>query len=273
MSEIRAFFLAIVCFFAGIFCFFKGFWIYRKYRLLADTPETPIRSLSMGLAEIHGQAKDEEKLLSPVTCTPCYLYQVVVHRSHSNPKGEKTKSHFFTDLKEVKFHLEDASGKVLVDPLGAELDLEERGQHAFFGELRFDPAARKLPDGRMDTERAGHRPSHDELLAYVSQVASRDNIITSSTHLDAFDYYSLAECCIVPEASYDVTGTCAENPKPLDEHDRNMIVKGQNETTFLISSKSKKDIQKMLRRRAAKYVFGGASLSVACLGFILWMLS
>jgi len=29
----------------------------------------------------------------------------------------------------------------------------------------------------------------------------------------------------------------------------------------------------MLRPRAAKYILGGESLSVACLGFILWMLS
>lgn len=273
MDEFQGFLTAIVAFFAGIYWFFKGFWIYRKYRLMADTPEMPVRSIPMGLVEIHGQAKGEEKLLSPVTCTPCYLYKVEVKRSHRNKKGERTQSHFVTDLNEVKFHLEDDSGKVLVDPRGAELDLEQRGRRSFFGEVRFDPAARKVSGGIMDHERAGHRPSEDELLTYVSQVASRRDIIDSSARLDPFDSYSLEEYCIVPEVPYDVTGTCVENPKPQDEHDRNMIVKGQNETTFVISSKSEKDLERALRRRAAKYIFGGACLSVVSLGIILWRIS
>jgi hypothetical protein len=32
----------------GIFTFFKGFRDFRKYRLIADTPEIPIRSVPMG---------------------------------------------------------------------------------------------------------------------------------------------------------------------------------------------------------------------------------
>ena len=58
---------------AGIHFFFKGFRIFRKYRVLADTPETPIRSLAMGLVEIHGKAKGDELVDSPVSRTPCLL--------------------------------------------------------------------------------------------------------------------------------------------------------------------------------------------------------
>jgi hypothetical protein len=271
--DIRAVLLAVVTFFAGFFVFFRGFWIFREYRLVEDTPETSIRSLSMGLVEIHGQAKGDSMLMSPVTCTPCYLYKVEVDRSHRNEKGDKTESHFFTDLNQVSFYLEDDSGKVLVDPCDAELDLARQGMRLFIGEVRFDPAAAKLPAGRMDPERANRRPREDELRTYVSQVASQRNVISASTHLDDFDDYTLEEYCIVPGVPYDITGTCVENPKPADEHDRNMIVKGQNERTFLISSKTKKDIQTMLRRRAVKYIAIGATLSVASLAFLIWMFS
>ena len=41
---------------AGLYLFFKGFRIFRKYRVLADTPEMPIRSIPMGLVEVHGKA-------------------------------------------------------------------------------------------------------------------------------------------------------------------------------------------------------------------------
>ena len=81
--------------------------------------------------------------------------------------------------------------------------------------------------------------------------------------------YRLTEYCIVPEYSYDITGTCVENPSPQDEHDRNMLVQGENEPTFLISCRSEQEIEGKLRWRAMKYIFGGGALSVACLALIL----
>jgi len=81
--------------------------------------------------------------------------------------------------------------------------------------------------------------------------------------------YRLTEYCIVPEGSYEVSGTCVENPNPRDEHDRNMITKGQNEPTFLISSRTEKALKSMLGRKAALHIFGGAALSVVCLAIIL----
>jgi hypothetical protein len=51
-----------------------------------------------------------------------------------------------------------------------------------------------------------------------------------------------------------------------------MIVKGQNEPTFLISWRGEKEVKSMLRKRAALHVFGGAALSVACLAILLFRL-
>jgi hypothetical protein len=73
----------------------------------------------------------------------------------------------------------------------------------------------------------------------------------------------------VPDHTYDVTATCAENPASQDQHDRNLLMKGTNEPTFVISYQSEKGIESKLRWRAAKYVFGGAALSIACLAILL----
>jgi hypothetical protein len=81
--------------------------------------------------------------------------------------------------------------------------------------------------------------------------------------------YRLTESLVVPEHWYDLTGTCVENPTPQDEHDRNLIVKGTNEPTFLLTWRSEKEIRRTLRNRAAKYIFGGGLLAVACLGIFL----
>jgi hypothetical protein len=82
--------------------------------------------------------------------------------------------------------------------------------------------------------------------------------------------YRLSEYCILPEQSYDVAGTCIENPDAEDEHDRNMIVKGRNEPTFVISWRSEKELKSRLRNRAALHIFGGAALSVVCLAVLLF---
>jgi len=84
--------------------------------------------------------------------------------------------------------------------------------------------------------------------------------------------FRFTEFCICPDHWHDVTGTCTENPNPRDEHDRNLILKGQNEPTFLISFRAAKDVERRLRRRAAGQIFGGAGLSIACMAYILYRL-
>ena len=85
----------------------------------------------------------------------------------------------------------------------------------------------------------------------------------------ASGHYRLTEYCLVPGRSYELSGTCVENPTPCDESDRNMIVKGQNETTFIISSRTEKALKSMLRRKAVIHIFGGAALSLVCLALLL----
>ena len=68
---------------------------------------------------------------------------------------------------------------------------------------------------------------------------------------------------------YDISGTCVENPHPKDANDHNMIVKGATENEFLISSKTEKQVESSLRKRAVMMVFGGAALSVVCMAILL----
>jgi hypothetical protein len=81
--------------------------------------------------------------------------------------------------------------------------------------------------------------------------------------------YRLTEFCILPEQEYDVTGTCMENPTPADEHDRNLVTKGVNEPTFLISYRTERQLESRLRNRALLMVFGGGAGAVVCLALLL----
>jgi hypothetical protein len=81
--------------------------------------------------------------------------------------------------------------------------------------------------------------------------------------------YRFTEYCILPDQPYDVTATCVENPQAQDQHDRNLLMKGTNEPTYLISYRTEKGIESTLWWRAVGYVFGGAALSVVCLAIFL----
>jgi len=276
---------AVVGFGAGLFWFFKGFRVYREYRVVADTPEIPIRSVAMGLAQIHGKAKGQQTVLSPVTKTPCFFYKVDIERWVRDKSGGHW-SHAATDVGGVRFYLEDATGKVLVDAHGAEYDLIQTTKRETAG--GGGTSLISLFGGTRDSSlTTGAGVSDSDLVNYALSVVSTAHTTFSldagsllsslgrgslSLGMGSGHRYRLSEYCIIPEHLYDVTGTCVENPNPQDEHDRNMIVKGQNEPTFLISWRSEKEIESTLRNRAALHIFGGGALSVACLAILLFRL-
>jgi len=271
---------AAVGFGAGLFWFFKGFRVYREYRVLADTPEIPIRSVAMGLVEIHGKATGQQTVLSPVTKTPCFFYKVDIERWVRDKNGGRW-SHAATQAEGTRFYLEDGTGKVLVDARGAEYDLIQtakretaRGVGGSLGRLFGG-----TPDSSLTT---GAGVSDADLLNYAEAVISTRHSSFSlsggsllggvSLGLGSAHRYRLCEYCILPEHWYDIAGTCVENPAPQDQHDQNMIVKGKNEPTFLISWRSEKELKSSLRNRALLHIFGGAALSVACLAVLLFRL-
>ena len=121
--ELKALGAAIFGFGTGLYWFFKGFKVFREYRVIKDTPEIPIRSISMGLVHVHGKAGGEETVTSPISDTPCLYYQIVVEKWITGARGGGSWTDYRTDSKGVRFNLEDASGKTAVDLQGAEVKL------------------------------------------------------------------------------------------------------------------------------------------------------
>jgi hypothetical protein len=246
---------------AGLYYFYQGFRTYREYRVLMDTPEIPIRSVAMGLVEVHGKATGVPPVPSPVTQTPCYFYTVDIENWVTDKNGGHW-NHLVTDCGGPRFYIADATGKVLVDAHKAEFDLmqtakiETRGSG--WGHLFSGIGGSSVSTGNSF-----------DLGTYASEAVARQKGSGFFSHTSAGERYRLTERLVVPEHWYDVTGTCAENPEPQDENDRNMIMKGTNEPTFLITFRSEQEIRKTLRNRAAKSIFGGGILAVVCLGIFL----
>ena len=230
----------------GLYTFFWGLKIFRKIEILKDTPTIPIRSLPMGLARIHGKASGDQLVNGPVSKTPCHFYWVDIETMN-----DRSWRHYATDADGPLFYLDDDTGKVQVDAHNAEYDLVQ--------------SARRELGKRFSS--TGSEPA-TSLLAYIGSVHAPHPgelpLMLGSGGLP-LGYFRLTEYLILPGHCYDIVGTCTQNPSPKDPHDRNFITKGQNEPTFIITSKTGKEEESTLRRRALGQMFLGAAVSIVML--------
>lgn len=245
----------------GLVLFVRGLRLYRTKLLVADTKIIPTRSVAMGVVQIQGTAKEGKPFPSPVSGTPCYAYQVRIERWTSGSRGGHW-SHQRTDQNGTPFYLEDGSGRVLVDPREAEFNLpphclRQVPPSAMRSILEKEPGLSPTGTG-AERDGMSEAPSDEVLLLYAGQPG-----------LFGSGRFRFTEYCILPERQYDVLGTCVENPHPQDENDRNLIAKGQNEHTYLISSRSERVLERNLSWRSALMVWGGGALAVACAAILL----
>lgn len=271
----------------GVILFVVGFRKYREYRVLADTPQVPIRSVSMGLSHVAGTSTGGQPLTSPLTQVPCYYYEVKVERNVK--KGdEETWEETHRERAEVPFYLQDETGYILVYPEKAEYNLPR----AFWGELRAPGVfSFGTPSRKVDPSLGVAPPTDDHLRAYLNgqlgqvRTALKGSNMPGAKVLEkgvgvaekmqllgvslgaggiSMDFgthaFRFTEFCLPAGRPTHVLGTCAENPNPASEYDRNLIKKGENEKTYLISTKTEKKLQSSLRLQAFAMIFIGALL-------------
>lgn len=106
----------------GPVAFYQGFRMLRFKRMILNTPLSRIHSASVGLVEVMGTPVGPHVLTAPVTGEPCYYYRVQAWQWVDTGKQHSWKSVLEESLF-VPFYLEDSTGRILIDPKGAELDV------------------------------------------------------------------------------------------------------------------------------------------------------
>jgi hypothetical protein len=254
----------------GLLFLFVAFQISRKFRILRETPQMPIGSLTLGKVHIYGKAMGAERLTSPITRLPCFYYEVTVEEYIEAGRRSRFQK-CLRDAGHVKFYLQDATGKVLIDLQEAKLDLSD----TFRAEIGRHARQKRTVDPAL---RGWSGPLDRELLDYLSQANTKIHAARSAPHVSdssagnlkqgiaikmimesshlAYKEGSVStlatelppdvdrqrirftEQCLLPDREYNVLGSCVENPNPTDEHDRKLIVRGPQEGNFLISSRA-----------------------------------
>jgi hypothetical protein len=180
----------------GIYLFYRGFRLLQRRQLILNTPISKIRSASMGMVELSGLAVGPYTMAAPVTGRACYYYQTLVWEWKQSGKNKQWVK-VAAECMHVPFFLDDNTGKVMVDPRGAELDLHRDFQQEFC-------------DSFFSTK--------EEVPAQVRGFLSRHGVSTANK-------IKVEEFCIKPKNALFVLGTLDENPgmevtpEPIQDED------------------------------------------------------
>jgi hypothetical protein len=173
----------VIGFCAGIGLFLYGFRLLQRRRLILDTPFSKIRSASLGMVEVSGLAAGPYTIVAPITAKPCYYYRTIVwewKRTGKNHQWVKIAA----ECMHLPFFVDDNTGRVLVDPRGADLDLHCDFQQEF-----------------CDSYFTTKQPVPDNVLRFLV----RKRMVTNNK-------IKVEEFCIKPKNALFVLGTLAENP-------------------------------------------------------------
>jgi hypothetical protein len=167
----------------GLYFFFLGFHLLARKRLLLTTPTSKIRSAAMGLVEVTGAAAGPYTMSAPITGKPCFLYHTTAWQQRDGKKEEWEK--IADETLHLPFFIDDSTGQLLVEPLGADLDLHR--------------------DFREEYAASLFSSNLDDVPPRVSVFLSRHGIVPGRR-------LRIEERSIKPEQALFIAGTLTENP-------------------------------------------------------------
>lgn len=182
-SDDRPIAWCIVGIFIGIYLFIKGFLLLQRRKLILNTPFSKIRSAPLGLVEISGLAVGPYTITAPITERSCYFHRTVVWEWKQQGRS-KTWVKVAAECNHVPFFVDDNTGKVMVDPRSAELDLHRDFQQEFC-------------DGFFTTK---------------EEAPPNVNLFLSHHGINTTNKIKVEEFCIKPKNSLFLLGTIDENP-------------------------------------------------------------
>ena len=174
--------LAIFGGIAGVYLFYRGLPLLQRRRLILNTPASKVRSASMGLVKLSGLAVGPYTIPAPITVRDCYYYRTIawqLRQSGRNRRWEKVAD----ESRHVPFYLDDNTGRVLVDPQDAELDIH-RDFHDEFSSSVFSSSL--------------------EILENISSFLTRHGVGEGKP-------IKIEEYCVKPKNALFILGTLAEN--------------------------------------------------------------
>jgi hypothetical protein len=242
--------LALVGVPAGLFFFIKGFGKWSHYNTITNTPTSKVEAIAAGFVEVYGEAVPKgEYMLSPFVGRECTFYKYEIQELHGSGKHR----HWDVIKRENSrdsFFIEDDTGRILVDPGKAELDVVDK---KIFHIHPGDAIPPKIAEFLKEVKLSDGRPALD----------------LGPLHIGGHERMYV-EWVIEKGQKVFVTGTAVPNEGvQSDKHeDMLMITKGDFNKFFYISDRAEKDVLGGMRNSALLYLIGGGLAALIGLAYI-----
>jgi len=230
----------------GLVLVYSGTQRFLLIQKIKNTPTSKVRSAAAGLVELFGKATMKEEIKSPVSLAKSVYWKL--HGEYYKPGKHGGWKTIFQKESSTPFYLEDETGKMLIDPKGAEIDIPQDFQSTgHFSEKGFFGL---IPQSKL----------HQNVLALIE----RDPDIGS--RFRSYNSYELriTESYIAEGDPLYIFG----NAVPLEgassplAHE-NLVVRKPNDAPMYISdSHEKKTVDKLNWSMAGSLVFGLALTAI-----------
>lgn len=197
--------LSSLAFAVGVYFVFIGLQLRaRKQRLLA-TPTSNVGSVALGLVEVCGAASGPHTMPAPISGTPCFFFRTTAWQQ---PESKQEWQKIADETQHLPFFIADSTGQLLIQPLGASLDLlcdfrEEYDASFFFSNLSPND---KNVSKNNDKNKTDKNKKHEHIPPGVGVFLSRHGIVPTSR-------LRIEEFLIKPADVLFVTGTLTENSR------------------------------------------------------------
>jgi hypothetical protein len=243
---------------AGPLMSVQGFRVWRRRRLIQDTPAARIRSMAMGLVEVNGRVSGRSSVTAPFSGHECVYWQVDISVPGRRGSSWTVVHH---NACGQPFYLEDDTGAALVYPAGGDCTLphgvEEIVQPFNVPDCYASYLKEHAPLLRMSTLRFRERVLQEGQNLFVLGTATpRAHEVTIS------DGEALATGTDGPHALQ------IAQLRQRDAAVRGVIRQGTRERTFVLSPESAKQITFELGLKSGLLMLAGPAATAV--GLWMW---
>jgi E3 Ubiquitin ligase len=268
----------------GVFLFFRGFPFLKRKQLIQDIPTSTVRGASLGAVELSGRVVGPYTLIAPLSETDCFYYRAVARGSAKEDKNPRE------EILYAPFFLDDGTGRVMVDPRGAETELRATVDD------EYSPSSGDAFTRHFLVRHgiSSSFPAHLEEYC----IRAGDQLYVLATLRENPGLQSAAECLAGGVAQREQGFLSADaadlqrraaiesmlppgsappripqnQPLETEGFDLNppvVLMRGTSGQPFFISCRSQRDVVQELAWRSTLYIWGGPMLALAGLWLIV----
>jgi hypothetical protein len=292
----------------GIWLFFDGGKKWRRKRLIENIPGSKIRSMAMGLVELQGNAIPRvAPVKAPLSQRECVFYKYLIERYEQRGKNSSWVR-VAGDTSTSPFYLDDSTGQVLVDPAGADINFAK--PDFYFTSGSFGGQG-EIPSNLLGFLEQNNIKYHSLFgnykmrftewdvcpndFIFVLGTAAKNETFASDYKMKLHEILEAVKKDPLQMKKFDSDGdgtvSIEEWQSAVDgirqrmmeeeltkvdtvKNETNLVVtKGEEETVFIISEKSEKELIKSLFWQALGETVCGGIMATVCLFHLITMLT